>query len=504
MPRDAEHQNIMLVMGALMLVLLLAALDQTIVSTALPRIASDLDALNELSWVVTAYLLTTAVTTPLYGKLSDLYGRKRMLSAAVIIFLIGSALSGLSQGIVELVIFRAVQGLGAGGLISLVFAAVGDVVAPRERGRYQGYFGAVFGLASVVGPLLGGVATDYFSWRWIFYINLPIGILALVALYLRLPEHQYHRRHAIDYLGAALLSAAVVAVLLVAVWGGVTYPWGSPAILLLALGGAAAAVAFVVTEARALEPILPLGLFKNRIFAVSTALSFVTGIAMFAALVYLPEYQQVVRGYSATKSGLLMLPLILGLVGASIGSGRIISKTGKYRWFPIIGTILTGYGLWLLSHVGVATPQTTLSVWMFITGLGIGSFMQVLTLSVQNAVDPRDLGTATASVAFFRTIGSTLGTAGLGALLANRVQEYIAALLPGAAGQVNVSGGFSTIARLDPAVALRVTEAFAAAFRDLFLWTLPFALAAFVISFFLKEMPLRERSEEYAAGQGFE
>jgi predicted MFS family arabinose efflux permease len=307
-----------------------------------------------------------------------------------------------------------------------------------------------------------------------------------------------------DYLGAVLLSVAVVATLLIAVWGGVTYPWGSPAILTLGAVAAVSAIAFIICERRAGEPILPLALFRNSIFAVSTTISFVSGVAMFAALVYLPEYQQVVRGYSATKSGLLMLPLVIGLLIASISSGRIISKTGKYRFFPIIGTILTGYGLWLLSHIDVATSQVTLSVWMFITGFGIGLFMQVLTLAVQNAVDPRDLGTATASVSFFRSIGSTLGTAGLGALLANRLQEYLGVLLPGAGGAVDVSGGSATIAKLDPAVAARVLEAFSAAFRDLFFWTVPFAAVALVISLFLKERPLRARGEEYAAGQGFE
>lgn len=500
-----EHKGIMLIMGALMLVLLLAALDQTIVSTALPRIASDLNALNELSWVVTAYLLTTAVSTPLYGKLSDIYGRKKMLSIAVVIFLIGSALSGAAQNILELVIFRGIQGAGAGGLITLVLASIADIVPPRQRGKYQGYFGAVFGLASVVGPLLGGVFTDQLSWRWIFYINIPLGLLALVALAARLPAHKYHREHSIDYAGTILLSTSIVSLLLVAVWGGSSYAWGSATIVWLGILAILSALGFVWWERRAKEPLIPLELFRNSIFRVSSLLAFVSGIAMFAALVYLPEYQQVVRGYSATKSGLFMLPLVFGLLIASIASGRIISHTGRYRLFPIIGTAATLYGLWLLSHVGVDTPQVTVSVWMFITGFGIGSFIQVMTLSVQNAVHPKDLGTATSSVAFFRTIGSTLGTAALGAVLISRVTTHLSALMPSSSGvSLNLGSGLAGMQSLPPAVVANIKTAFAFGFHDVFLSTLPFAAAALIIAFFLKEQPLRARSEEFAAGEGLE
>ncbi|MBA3788826.1 MFS transporter [Patescibacteria group bacterium] len=484
--------SIILIMGALMLTILLAALDQTIVATALPKIASDFNALNELSWVVTAYLIASAVTTPLYGKLSDIFGRKRMLIIAVIIFLIGSILAGLSQNIGELILFRFIQGIGAGGLITLVLATIGDVVPPRERGKYQGLIGAVFGVASIAGPLLGGFFTDQFSWRWIFYINIPLGLLALFAIATRLHVPVHKREHSIDYLGAFLLSVSVISFLLASVWGGTTYAWSSLPILWLFWLGATFGYTFIWWQTKAKEPLIPFRLFKSSIFTVSSLLSFISGVAMFTAIIYLPEYQQVVRGYSATKSGLLMLPLVVGLLGASIASGRIISATGRYRIFPIIGTMISAIGLLLLSRLSVDTSQWWLSLWMLITGIGIGFFLQVMTLAVQNATDHRDLGTATSTVTFFRTMGSSFGTSIFGALLISRFATHLTSLLPTVGnGATTLGKNIGQLRMLPPAIAAPVLQAFTLAFDDIFFYAVPVMLIAFVIAFFLKEIPLR-------------
>lgn len=504
---ERSHAEIMVIISALMLAMLLAALDQTIVSTALPKIANDLHGLSKYSWVATAYLLTSAVATPLYGKISDMFGRKKIFQTAIIIFLIGSALCGLAQTMNQLIIFRGLQGIGAGGLMALVFAIIGDVVPPRQRGRYQGYFGAVFAISSVLGPLLGGLFTDHLSWRWVFYINLPIGALALSAIAARLHLPVRKSPHKVDYTGAVLLAISVVSLLLATVWGGVDYPWVSSQIFGLFGAAVVSAGLFVWRERYAREPIIPLSLFKNSIFSVASLLSFLIGVVMFGALIFLPEYQQIIRGDSATKSGLMLLPLVGGLMTASIASGRLISKTGHYRRFPIAGTAIVATAFWLFSHIAVDTNRVVLGAWMVVLGLGIGMVMPVLTLAVQNAVARENLGTATSSVTFFRSIGSSLGAAIFGAILANRLTHHLMQTLPAnAAGHVghSLSSSAAELKHLPPDVLHKVLQAFASSFHDVFLFGIPFAVAAFLVALLLKESPLRGGAKSEAAGEGLE
>ncbi|MEI9913999.1 MAG: MDR family MFS transporter [Candidatus Saccharibacteria bacterium] len=500
--KERTHEEIMFIIVALMLAMLLAALDQTIVATALPKIATDLHGLNKLSWVATAYLLTSAISTPLYGKIGDQFGRKKIFQFAIILFLIGSALCGLSQNMNELVAFRALQGIGAGGLMSLSMTIVGDIVSPRQRGKYLAYFGAVFAISSVAGPLLGGFFTDSLSWRWVFYINLPLGVLALAAIASRLHLPVKRGDHKIDYFGGVLLALSVTPIILGTVWGGVTYPWSSATILGLFGGGIVAAILFVLWELRQpeSEAIIPPHLFKKRVFSVSVILSLLAGIALFAAILFIPEYQQVVRGYSAIKSGLFLLPLVFGMLVALITSGRLITKWGRYKIFPIIGTFTTGVGVYLFSRLSLTTSQVTLSLWMVVIGIGIGLFLQVMTLAVQNAVPRSELGVATGTVTFFRSIGSSLGGAIFGAILTNRLAYHLNQLLPHFSGQASsnlsksVSEGItpSALNKLPAPISHDIYQAFVLSFHDMFLFAIPVLALAFIASLFLKEVPLRD------------
>ena len=480
-----------LIFGALLLVLFIASLDQTIVSTALPTIVGDLGGLQHLSWVVTAYLLASTVVGPLYGKLGDLYGRKRVLQVALVIFLVGSGLCGLAQSMPQLIAYRAVQGLGGGGLIVVAMAVVGDLVPPRDRGRYQGLFGAVFGVSVVAGPLLGGFFVDNLSWRWIFYINLPLGAVALAVISGAFRSRQTTEHHRIDYLGTVVLAAGLSGIILYTSLGGTTYPWGAPGMLAAVIVGAALLALFPFVESRAAEPILPLELFRNQTFRTTSAIGFIIGFALFGSVTFVPLYLQVVKGHSPTESGLLMTPMMLGLLITGIASGLLISRYGRYRMFPIIGTALAAVGLYLLSRLDVSTPTGEAAVYLLILGLGLGLTMQVLVLAAQNAVDYRLLGVATSGSTLARSIGGSIGVSVFGAIFANRLGHELALRIPPGA-HAPAHGGPALVQHLPPAIHAAYIAAYAAALHPVFLAAATVMLGAFGLSWLLRDVPLRE------------
>jgi EmrB/QacA subfamily drug resistance transporter len=499
------------ILVALLLAMLLAALDQTIVSTALPTIVGDLHGGSHLAWVVTAYLLASTVSTPLWGKLGDQYGRKTFFQAAIVIFLVGSALSGFSHTMTELIAFRALQGLGGGGLMVGSQTIIGDVVSPRERGRYMGLFGATFAVATVIGPLIGGLCVTYLSWRWVFYINLPIGLVALLVTASVLPGRLTRSRHRIDYLGTLLLAGSATALILFTSLGGISWPWGSSRSIATLVLGLVLAGGFVVAERYAAEPVMPLHLFTIRVFSSASAIGFVVGFAMFGAITFLPQFMQNVKGVSPTVSGLRILPLMLGLLLASVGSGRLVTRWGRYRIFPIVGTALMTVGAWLLSMIDASTNDWLLSLYMLVFGLGLGLVMQVLVVAVQNAVSYQYLGVATSSATFFRQIGGSFGTATFGAVYTVVFTRAFAATLATVPASVlrhfspeSVNSALLHQLRQTAAgmaLYLKYIDAVTHAIHVVFLMAVPISLVAFGLSFLLPEVELRRTVETVDVGE---
>jgi EmrB/QacA subfamily drug resistance transporter len=488
-----SRRDVLIAFSAMMLATLLAALDQTIVATALPRIASDLHGFADLSWVVTAYLVSSTVTIPLYGKLSDLYGRRRLFVVSISIFVAASMLCAVAQTMGQLVAFRALQGIGAGGLLPLSQAAIADLFSPRERGRYQGFIGAMWATAAVAGPLLGGMLTDQASWRWIFLINLPLGVLALVVVVRTMPVTFQVRRHDIDYAGAAALSIAVTTVLLATSWGGLTYAWDSPEMRAALLIASVALIVFLWLERRAREPLLPLALFRRPVFAVTSSASVIIGALLFAVTIYVPVFVQGVLGQSATRSGVVLIPLSLGWVASAFVSGQLIARTGRYRIFPIVGATLVLAGILVLASIDAQTAGTTVAGALVVMGLGLGVTWPTYVVATQNAVDPADLGVATATLVFFRTMGGSLAVAALGGLLTNR----LTAELPEHVGRGAVAHIDTNDLIQGPGQHLQsplrdgVEGALSASLHPVFLALIPLAAFGIALALGLKERPLR-------------
>jgi EmrB/QacA subfamily drug resistance transporter len=504
-PPALSQRQIWVIFSGLMLGMLLASLDQTIVSTALPTIVADLGGASHLSWVVTAYMLASTVTTQLWGKLGDLFGRKVLFLVAIGVFLVGSMLCGTAQGMVQLVVYRAVQGIGGGGLMVLSQAVIGDVVSPRERGKYQGAFGAVFGVSSVAGPLLGGFFVDNLSWRWVFYVNVPVGLVAFVVLAAVLPRTAVVGRPSIDVAGITLLGAAATCIVLLTSFAGSVWAWTSPEALGLLAAFVATTVGFVAAERRAREPVLPLRLFGRRVFAMASVIGFVVGFAMFGAITYLPLFLQRVQAVSPTESGLRLLPLMAGLLLTSMGSGVVISRTGRYKVFPILGCACFTLGLYLLSRMATTTGVVESSLYMFVLGFGLGMVMQVLVLAVQNAVDYRDLGTATSGATFFRTIGSAIGVAAFGAVFSSQLGRYLGQDVPATATGSCAPGVLAdsavNVGACSPEVQSWFVAAYAGSIHTVFLAAVPVGVVAFALAFLLPEVPLRTVTQTADLGE---
>ncbi|GHH70894.1 MFS transporter [Streptosporangium violaceochromogenes] len=508
-PASARRHEVMVVLPGLMLAIVLAMLDNMIVGTAMPRIVGELGGLSHLSWVVTAYVLGTTVSTPIWGKIGDLYGRKAIFLASIVIFIIGSMLCGMAGsdllggvggGMTQLIAFRALQGLGAGGLMVNAMAIIGDLVPPRERGQYQGIMAGVMSLAMIAGPLVGGFITDHLDWRWAFYVNLPIGLVALVLLMIKLKLPRYRTEHRIDWFGAVLLSVGITALVLITTWGGNEYDWDSPQIIGLAVTAVVTLAIFIPVETRAAEPIMPLGVFRNRNFTLISLIGFLLGFAMFGAINFLPLYQQTVQGASATNSGLLLLPMMTSAMLVSLFVGRAITKTGKYKAYPVVGGVIMAVAMWLLSTMDVATPAWRTGVFIAVLGLGMGFLMQTTMLIAQNSVEQKDLGVASSASTFFRSIGGSFGVSLFGAIFNNQLTSALESRLGPEAGKKLASGGGqfdpAALHRLPTPVRTGFLESLAVSITEVFWWAILFAVLVPVFAVFLKEIPLRGSAEQ--------